>query len=111
MNWGCGGGAPILHDLKTGTPLACDPLSRQVWQEDNIAPQFVFEVLSPSNTQTEMNKKQICRGEWPFAPTGILFSRTSLTSPATLNNTALRVADDRPSAVNAAQLSRVGELP
>jgi hypothetical protein len=22
--------------------------------------------------------EQICRGEWPFAPTGILFSRTSL---------------------------------
>jgi Uma2 family endonuclease len=27
------------------------------WKEDNIAPQVVFEILSPSNTQTEMNKK------------------------------------------------------
>lgn len=28
------------------------------WQEDNIAPQVVFEVLSPGNTLTEMAKKQ-----------------------------------------------------
>lgn len=27
------------------------------WQEDNIAPQVVFEVLSPSNSLTEMAKK------------------------------------------------------
>lgn len=27
------------------------------WEEDNIPPQVVFEVLSPSNTQTEMDKK------------------------------------------------------
>jgi Uma2 family endonuclease len=27
------------------------------WKEDNIAPQVVFEVLSPGNNQTEMNKK------------------------------------------------------
>lgn len=27
------------------------------WREDNIAPQVVFEILSPGNTQTEMNKK------------------------------------------------------
>ena len=27
------------------------------WKEDNIAPQVVFEILSPGNTQTEMNKK------------------------------------------------------
>ncbi len=31
--------------------------SYQQWKEDNIAPQVVFEILSPSNTQTEMNKK------------------------------------------------------
>jgi Uma2 family endonuclease len=31
--------------------------SYQQWLEDNIAPQVVFEVLSPGNTQTEMNKK------------------------------------------------------
>jgi Uma2 family endonuclease len=29
------------------------------WREGNIAPQVVFEILSPGNTQTEMNKKQI----------------------------------------------------
>ncbi len=29
------------------------------WQEDNIAPQVVFEILSPGNTLTEMNKKQV----------------------------------------------------
>ncbi|WP_017716307.1 Uma2 family endonuclease [Kamptonema formosum] len=27
------------------------------WREGNIAPQVVFEILSPGNTQTEMNKK------------------------------------------------------
>ena len=27
------------------------------WQEDNIAPQIVFEILSPSNTKKEMKKK------------------------------------------------------
>ncbi len=31
--------------------------SYQQWKEDNIAPQVVFEILSPGNTQTEMNKK------------------------------------------------------
>lgn len=31
--------------------------SYKQWQEENIAPQVVFEVLSPGNTQTEMNKK------------------------------------------------------
>jgi Uma2 family endonuclease len=31
--------------------------SYQQWQENNISPQVVFEVRSPSNTQTEMNKK------------------------------------------------------
>ncbi len=31
--------------------------SYQQWKEGNIAPQVVFEILSPSNTQTEMNKK------------------------------------------------------
>jgi Uma2 family endonuclease len=27
------------------------------WEENNIAPQVVFEILSPGNTHTEMNKK------------------------------------------------------
>jgi Uma2 family endonuclease len=31
--------------------------SYQQWKEDHIAPQVVFEILSPCNTQTEMNKK------------------------------------------------------
>lgn len=31
--------------------------SYQQWKEEHIAPQVVFEILSPSNTQTEMNKK------------------------------------------------------
>ncbi len=31
--------------------------SYQQWKEDNIAPQAVFEILSPGNTQTEMNRK------------------------------------------------------
>lgn len=29
------------------------------WKESNIAPQVVFEILSPGNTLTEMNKKQV----------------------------------------------------
>ncbi|ACB50566.1 unknown [Crocosphaera subtropica ATCC 51142] len=29
----------------------------QQWKEDNIAPQIVFEILSPGNTQTEMSRK------------------------------------------------------
>jgi Uma2 family endonuclease len=29
------------------------------WQEGNVAPQVAFEILSPSNTQTEMNKKLV----------------------------------------------------
>jgi Uma2 family endonuclease len=29
------------------------------WKEENIAPQVVFEILSPGNTLTEMNKKQV----------------------------------------------------
>ncbi|GAC1461783.1 MAG: hypothetical protein NVSMB70_08150 [Chamaesiphon sp.] len=33
--------------------------SYQQWKEDNIAPQVVFEILSPGNTLTEMNKKQV----------------------------------------------------
>jgi len=32
--------------------------SYQQWQEDNIAPQVMFEILSPSNTTAEMTKKQ-----------------------------------------------------
>jgi Uma2 family endonuclease len=31
--------------------------SYQQWKEENIAPQVVFEILSPSNTQTEMSRK------------------------------------------------------
>lgn len=31
--------------------------SYQQWQENNIAPQVVFEILSPGNTQKEMNRK------------------------------------------------------
>ncbi|MBD2576627.1 Uma2 family endonuclease [Oscillatoria sp. FACHB-1406] len=31
--------------------------SYQQWNENNIAPQVVFEILSPGNTQTEMHKK------------------------------------------------------
>jgi Uma2 family endonuclease len=33
--------------------------SYQQWNEDDIAPQVVFEILSPGNTLTEMNKKQV----------------------------------------------------
>ena len=33
--------------------------SYQQWREENIAPQVVFEILSPGNTLTEMNKKQV----------------------------------------------------
>jgi Uma2 family endonuclease len=33
--------------------------SYQQWKEENIAPQVVFEILSPSNTQTEMNRKLV----------------------------------------------------
>jgi len=33
--------------------------SYKQWQEENIAPQVVFEILSPGNTLTEMNKKQV----------------------------------------------------
>lgn len=32
--------------------------SYQQWEEDNIAPQVVFEILSPSNTMTQMAAKQ-----------------------------------------------------
>ncbi|MEQ9367857.1 MAG: Uma2 family endonuclease [Coleofasciculus chthonoplastes F3-SA18-01] len=31
--------------------------SYQQWRENNIAPQVVFEILSPGNTQKEMNRK------------------------------------------------------
>lgn len=31
--------------------------SYQQWKEDNLAPQVVFEILSPGNTPTEMSKK------------------------------------------------------
>lgn len=33
--------------------------SFQQWKEDGIAPQVVFEILSPGNRLTEMNKKQV----------------------------------------------------
>lgn len=33
--------------------------SYQQWKEENIAPQVVFEILSPGNTQTEMNRKLV----------------------------------------------------
>ncbi len=33
--------------------------SYQHWKEKNIAPQVVFKTLSPGNTLTEMNKKQV----------------------------------------------------
>ncbi|AFZ32282.1 protein of unknown function DUF820 [Gloeocapsa sp. PCC 7428] len=33
--------------------------SYQQWKENNIAPQVVFEVRSPGNTQTEMDKKLV----------------------------------------------------
>jgi Uma2 family endonuclease len=33
--------------------------SYQQWKEGNIAPQVVFEILSPGNTMTEMNKKLV----------------------------------------------------
>jgi Uma2 family endonuclease len=57
---------PVEGDNKTryapdamvifGRPKS-DRGSYQQWKEDHIAPQVVFEILSPSNTQTEMNKK------------------------------------------------------
>ncbi len=31
--------------------------SYKQWEEDNIAPQVVFEILSPTNSRTEMSKK------------------------------------------------------
>lgn len=31
--------------------------SYKQWEEENVAPQVVFEILSPSNTQNEMDKK------------------------------------------------------
>jgi hypothetical protein len=31
--------------------------SYKQWQEENIPPQVVFEILSPSNTRAEMNRK------------------------------------------------------
>jgi len=33
--------------------------SYQQWREHDISPQVVFEILSPGNTQTEMNKKLV----------------------------------------------------
>jgi Uma2 family endonuclease len=31
--------------------------SYKQWEEENVAPQVVFEILSPSNSKTEMDKK------------------------------------------------------
>ncbi|MBU6344513.1 MAG: Uma2 family endonuclease [Cyanobacteria bacterium REEB494] len=33
--------------------------SYRQWEEDNIPPQVVFEILSPGNTQDEMDKKKL----------------------------------------------------
>ncbi len=33
--------------------------SYKQWEEDNIAPQVIFEILSPSNSRTEMLAKQV----------------------------------------------------
>ena len=59
---------PVEGDNKTrtapdvmvvfGTPKG-DRGSYQQWKEKNIAPQVVFEILSPGNRLTEMNKKQV----------------------------------------------------
>jgi Uma2 family endonuclease len=59
---------PIEGDNKTriapdvmvvvGRPKG-DRGSYQQWKEDHLAPQVVFEILSPGNTLTEMNKKQV----------------------------------------------------
>ncbi len=38
--------------------------SYKQWEEDNIAPQVVFEILSPSNTATEMLAKQAFYGKY-----------------------------------------------
>ena len=35
-----------------------DRRSYKQWEEDNIAPQVVFEIISPSNSATEMSQKQ-----------------------------------------------------
>ena len=34
-----------------------DRSSYKQWEENNISPQVVFEILSPGNTQKEMSKK------------------------------------------------------
>jgi len=39
--------------------LKGDRGSYKQWEENNIAPQVVFEILSPSNSKTEMDKKLI----------------------------------------------------
>ncbi|MBA4466810.1 Uma2 family endonuclease, partial [Cylindrospermopsis raciborskii CS-506_A] len=41
-----------------GRPKAHRGSYRQ-WEEDNIPPQVVFEILSPGNTQDEMDKKKL----------------------------------------------------
>jgi Uma2 family endonuclease len=57
---------PVEGDAKTrqapdvmvvfGRPKG-DRGSYKQWQEDNIPPQVVFEILSPGNTRAEMNRK------------------------------------------------------
>ena len=37
--------------------LKGDRGSYKQWEEENVAPQVVFEILSPSNNKTEMDKK------------------------------------------------------
>lgn len=51
----------VLGRPKGDSPEAtlCDRGSYRQWQEGGVAPQVVFEILSPSNTLTEMNKKQV----------------------------------------------------
>ncbi len=44
----------VIFGVKKG-----DRGSYQQWKENNIAPQVVFEILSPGNTLTEMSRKQI----------------------------------------------------
>ena len=38
--------------------------SYKQWEENNIAPQVVFEILSPGNTQKEMSKKLLFYGRY-----------------------------------------------
>ena len=48
----------VAHDVMVvfGRPKG-DRGSYKQWQEDNIAPQVVFEIISPGNTEGEMDRK------------------------------------------------------